>query len=1182
MKKHLPMLLAGILLISAAVACTSEEKPPVETVESTVVTEGISTEAATEPQTDIATEEMTTHGAEDKTSTAETEPVTDPDAVTEPEATEELDTSAETTPEEKQLVLAENGQTAYTLIIPDYAAAWESQAAEAIADLFGSAGATLPVATDTLTDAGAYEIVVGYTNRNQELPDDFFNVGAYGYHILVSGTKLYVGANTEAGMTAAVEHLSAELSVAEGMISIAPDYACSVTKDAEESDAVQLEGTFGDSILYAQSVKDGVQAGFTDGNRMGFAMTNMNMIIHADLTGSGNKLISSLVNANGIPYIRNTMDIYTVMNDGSIFYASDSSANGRTNIYRYGTYYYETHILDTNFGLNYELDESVEAYDILPRLGRLTGNQIENIQKDGNGISYTVSSGSDPYLNLSGALNIPTEKYNALLLTMRTQDATNAQIYFAAGSKNGIDGSQMVDFVVYPGEEFSTYVVRLDGEEDYTGMLRQLRIDCGATVGERVEIAELKAVHVADLPVPPLAVDRTLHTYSDKLNQVVNLVATEPITNLSAYGMTTEIDASRVKSMLIVDKRGEHRDTLQDIDWASVTCVGFDIDRAGVFGYIMTTHDKSGSLTVSLEDGVYVIDQRIEAATSYKAEQKLTFGHRVYTDNTHDFSGLLDAHDEEQYPLENITVTTTDDKAKYLGYDPLRGAYGFDINGMDFNQAYYKYPDKHFTINAQIEGNDNDRIIYVYGHTVYGNLESAVVLDDSKQLLPLAVQVCKNFKGENEEPLYDKGDMSYGEAYFPLSVKADETLNFSILHLYQNWGKYPLKQVSSIQFIAPYYHLSTGATETNCIAPYYVYGKDRWTLPDFRSMSAPLWEGQPQHTSAGRLYFLEYITADGKEVYSESTTDLVEAYGPVYADVFMSYVSDDGRIKVDYRHMEMPQTDENRTYYEIRMTVLEDIEIENFMDDFSIFSMDGRAVTYETLSYLDANNKVVITEPELRGKRADYHKLGMEAPFFAYSYSSKSSDYVNMAVIVKDWDIVIGGEQYTDHLIFRDIGEGSLNNGTLTLNLEKVTLKAGDTISIDMILMPWGSQLTEDGDISSVLQVREDSCLNPFKAEVAVGEIIPDTYMPKIKAEDNTAEFTVSGGHNNMAVRVYGFDHWTTPVIEEKINGTWVTYDVASVNGYDGYMVFYDGDGTYSYAFVIPMEDGTPRTFRVK
>lgn len=1097
-----------------------------------------------------------------------------------------IETNQETEPivDAQSLLLAENGQTAYTLIVPDYAAAWELDAAEDLVALFASAGVTLPVAVDAETEAGEYEIVLGYTNRNSEHPEGFFDVGEDGYHILVSGKKLYVGANTEAGMTAAVEKLTADLSVADSTIGIFDEYVCKATDPGDAGEAIVLTGTFAESVKYAQAMKDGVQAGYTNGNRTGFTMTNLNMAVTADLTGKGNKLISSLVNENGVPYIRDTMDIYTVTSDGSIFYASDSSMNGRMNIFRYGTYYYETHILGTNFGQSYELDESVEPYDILSKLGRLTGNQIENIENDDDHISYTVTSGGDPYLNIFSGRSYKADTYNAILITMRAEQATSAQFLFASGSHGGIDGSQHVDFVVYPGDEFVTYIVRLDGVDDYTGNLKALRLDCGATAGEQIEITELKLARVTDVPVPPIAVGRTLHTYSDKLNQAVDLVTTAQIDNLSCYGMKTEVAASRVKGMIIVDKNGEHRDTLEGIDWASVTCVGFDIDRAGVFGYIMTTHEGSGTLTVTLdsETGMYIIDQQVAAIAFYSAEQKITFGHRVYTDSTHDFAGLLDAHKEEQNPLTGITITEACDDARVVGYDPLRGAYRFDLNGTNFSDAYYNRPDKHFTVNAAIEGDDQDRNIYLYSHTSYGNLESAVVLDENKSLLPLAVQVCKNFQGENEEPIFDKGDAGYGEAYFPLTVKAGETLNFSILNLYQNWGKYPLKQVSSIQFIAPYYHLSTGATETNCIAPYYVNGKDRWTLPDFRSMSAPLWASQPQHTSAGRLYFLEYVTAEGDEIYSESTIDIVDAYGPVYSDVLMSYISDDGKIAVDYRHLEMPQTDENRTYYEIRMTVLEDIEIENFKDDFSIFSMDGRGVTYETVSYLDENNQPVVAEPELREKRAQYHKLGMESPFFAYSYCSNSTDYVNMAVIVKDWDIVIGGEQYTDHLIFRDIGMGGLNNGTLTLNLEKVTLKAGDTISINMILLPWGSQETAKDDISSVLQVRQDSCLDPFKAEVAVGESIPDSYMPKIKAENNTAEFTVSGGHNNMVVRVYGFDGWKKPTVEEKVNGEWVTVELASVNGYDGYMVFYDGDGTYSYAFVIPMDNGGERTFRVQ
>ena len=49
------------------------------------------------------------------------------------------------------------------------------------------------------------------------------------------------------------------------------------------------------------------------------------------------------------------------------------------------------------------------------------------------------------------------------------------------------------------------------------------------------------------------------------------------------------------------------------------------------------------------------------------------------------------------------------------------------------------------------------------------------------------------------------------------------------------------------------------------------------------------------------------------------------------------------------------------------------------------------------------------------------------------------------------------------------------------------------------------------------------------------------------------------------------------------MNGAWVAYDTASEkNKYDGYMVHYDGDGTYSFSFVVDMSGDVTRTFRVK
>ena len=62
---------------------------------------------------------------------------------------------------------------------------------------------------------------------------------------------------------------------------------------------------------------------------------------------------------------------------------------------------------------------------------------------------------------------------------------------------------------------------------------------------------------------------------------------------------------------------------------------------------------------------------------------------------------------------------------------------------------------------------------------------------------------------------------------------------------------------------------------------------------------------------------------------------------------------------------------------------------------------------------------------------------------------------------------------------------------------------------------------------------------------------------------------------------MYGFDSFAAPEIYEKVDGEWVRYEVASVNGYDGYAVYCDKDNSFSFAFVVTMNEAKPRTFKV-
>ena len=206
-------------------------------------------------------------------------------------------------------------------------------------------------------------------------------------------------------------------------------------------------------------------------------------------------------------------------------------------------------------------------------------------------------------------------------------------------------------------------------------------------------------------------------------------------------------------------------------------------------------------------------------------------------------------------------------------------------------------------------------------------------------------------------------------------------------------------------------------------------------------------------------------------------------------------------------------------------------------------------------------------------------------------YVPDYDDYANVSFMIRHAEFVIGGEKVNPGFV---VVEKSYQT-RLSLDLGEVTLKKGDKITIHAIIMPWGSQETDytaaQPDIN-VLNVRQDSIIDPLKATAgANAEIIDSVWLPKIKTTDGkSVEFTLSGGENNVAFRVYGFKMLTAPKLYEKVNGEWVLVDVSSLNkpdkegnahAYDGYTVHYDGDGTFSYSFITTLTGDQTKTFKV-
>ena len=973
----------------------------------------------------------------------------------------------------------------------------------------------------------------------------------------------------------------------------------------------------------AYALSNGVQGYFTSANRTDLVLENQQITLSYARANSKDQLITSLKNKNGASYIQNTMDVFVTMKNGNTFYASQSNVNTVVNFFRLGYYYYEARVEGQNFVYKvFPTDE--KNFDI--RVVKGSCHDVASIKIDDEGVlSFEVKrNGRDPYIVLSD-VDYEADDYNYLQFSMKTElnNIASGQIYYKANGKTGYSEAQSTSFSIKGDGEYHTYTVKLEGE-NFKGKVTSLRIDVAGEGGTEYEIKDIKFVKGTDGGVPEnLSIVRSFLMYSDKLHSFAQFaskgVAT---TDIERLGFETKIPKLSVSKVIAMDAMGIH-DSFTDVDWNSVEYVGFDITDAGILGFILPVDGVGGKLEVNEDgDGNYVIIQSntpqncvIEPSVEGSDNANDYYiGQRIYTDDTHSFDDFIYEAYNERNPLKSIVVSTsTSTGGDEVKYDALRGIYSISIDYDSFNPVYYQWPNKHYNVNFAIRGDGRQRNIYLMTSANGLCLECAVLLDRNNLMLPIPIQVGKNFsEASGERNLYNMDDVPYSEAIIPLVFEGKEKYEFNMLNLYQNWGQFPLKQISWIQFYAPVYHLSTGVIETNCIVPWGGMrntGTTLSTLPDHRAMSAPLWTDQPQHSSGGIHHWLLYSDANGNYSSSENISNVIDSFGPTYADIDMEYISHDGKISVTYTHTEMPQTDENRAYYEMKYTVLEDITFKDFAHSFSFYSVSDNDPTglYQNVGYLNENNECCVVKSNLVENTYIDYPLGDECPYFSFfnmkDYTSTSQQgYVNLSFLIYDSEFIIGGEKAEPQFLLVNY----YNYLTLTLNLDEVTFKAGDTFTINAIVMPWGSQasvydsetLAPDWNVRAV---RENSLLNIVKAIPENNtELLDSVFVPKVKSVDGkTAEFTLTGGcknesatigKHNIAVRIYGFERITAPVIEEYVDGEWTVYEVNSAktpdmygnaHAYDGYCIYKDPDGTYSYSFVVDMTEGTDRKFRV-
>ena len=117
-----------------------------------------------------------------------------------------------------------------------------------------------------------------------------------------------------------------------------------------------------------------------------------------------------------------------------------------------------------------------------------------------------------------------------------------------------------------------------------------------------------------------------------------------------------------------------------------------------------------------------------------------------------------------------------------------------------------------------------------------------------------------------------------------------------------------------------------------------------------------------QFTAGGYNKFVSYVDPSGYVRRAEYTGSNILSCGPTYADLEYSYRADSGEYEYTLRHMEFPQTDENRTYYTPEVEFLKDLTVKDAWKNFALHCYDTKNMSFRYFSYLDADGTKQVTD----------------------------------------------------------------------------------------------------------------------------------------------------------------------------------------------------------------------------
>lgn len=525
--------------------------------------------------------------------------------------------------------------------------------------------------------------------------------------------------------------------------------------------------------------------------------------------------------------------------------------------------------------------------------------------------------------------------------------------------------------------------------------------------------------------------------------------------------------------------------------------------------------------------------------------------------------------DDAPIPAGNLETITGEEP---LRYDPVRGAYVIGThNPGGFEQHFFDHPNGYERAHFRIQNDDQERVITVCHETssgVPGLVEGGVLLDAQGHPLPIRVQVSKNFAGEKEEPFYNPEDTPFSETYFTLHLAPHEVVELHSYHLYQNWGRKPVKQWSSLGAWMDYFHSSTGVTETTCYVPFKFAGLHGVTIADMRATSMDFWVGQPQHHNIAGHYFLQYREREGAPLRSLVYRGTeYRSTGNNWFDVTLHYESSDGAFTAAVDAFETPQLDELRSFFRLRIQAAKPVKIEDPAKNLALAAMTGRIQSLEYTRFGSSGGDPV----DLPQKQDAWPVVGQPLDPAAAFVTVVGEDKGANAFVLTGWQAPAGLSPAASVRTF-ERGHCIM---TITTRAETFEMQPGEELVLEGFILPYAPT---DEIEPAAREMQFYATDGPRVESVATGRKVSD-WPIVVEAAGGEAEFTIAGGRELLPVIVTNLPTWKSPRIEQMTAGGWQPIHHHYLSPYDGAEVHTEDGGTFRAVFLVA-SDGEPRQLR--